>query len=132
MNLNFAHKNLISTSIFSIQDPLNGANITTNQMSSSSGLPSSLAIIGAHHEHDKEFTEIGENISSFRTNSSLFSNQSRINKPIESNASEMYYDEEEGKSFRIQTLPVNLSFLNKILFYLYAVTNYETFYLQMI
>ena len=69
-------------------------NIPTNHPKSSVPPPS--LSIGAHHDHDKEFNEIGKNISTFRTNSSLFSNKPPL--PKQSMPS-MTDDDEEGRCF---------------------------------
>ena len=70
-------------------------NIITNQ-STSSTLPVPLAI-GAHHEHDKEFEEMGENLSTFRTNPSVFSTQLHLRNPIIASTPEIVDEEEDGK-----------------------------------
>ena len=59
----------------------------------SSGFSSSF-VIGAHHEHDKKFNEIGENISSFRNNSSLFSRNA--NPAKKQNMPDVIDDLEDG------------------------------------
>ena len=68
----------------------------TNHQNASE-FPSSLGTIGAHHQHDRKFNELGENISSFRTNTSLFASQPHTNEPINSSTMEIMDDEEDGR-----------------------------------
>ena len=67
--------------------------MSTDPQITSSGFPSSF-VIGAHHEHDKEFNEIGENISSFRNTSSLFSR--KANPAKKQNMPDVIDDLEDG------------------------------------